>query len=477
MAGMLHGEGWVVKLHFLGANRQVTGSRYCLETSRSRVLVDCGMFQERPFAARNWHDLPFPSDTVEALLLTHAHVDHCGLIPRIVRRGWKGPIYCTAPTAELAEIVLRDAADIQAEDVAYKQKRHRAEGRAGRYDPQPLFDERDVNATLKLLRTVRYDQTIAVTDDISVIFREAGHILGSAMLEVVARDEGESRTVVFSGDIGQWNVPLIRDPTRFAFADYVVMESTYGDRDHERTEDIEVQLERVIKATVAAGGNVVVPTFAVERAQELMYHLSRLVHQNRIPPMPIFLDSPMAIDVTELFRRHRDHFDDETWQHISSGLKPLNFPGLVLSRSTDESKAINRVEEPCLIMSTSGMCTAGRIKHHLRHTLPRENCTVLFVGFQAHGTLGRQILDGRAEVRIHGQNYPVRARIERIYGCSGHSDRTGLLHWAAGFKEPPRRVFLTHGEEEAALPLARTLRETQGWDVLIPHYQSSSDLR
>jgi metallo-beta-lactamase family protein len=465
-----------MKLHFLGANRQVTGSRYCLETSRSRVLIDCGMFQERQFSARNWHELTLPLDSVDALLITHAHIDHCGLVPRLVRHGWRGPIYSTPPTTDLLEIMLRDAAHIQAEDVAYKRKRHQREGRSGRYAAEPLFDNRDVDSTLKLLKTAHYDQKIAVTDDVSVAFREAGHILGSAMLEVEIRDEGESRTIVFSGDIGQWNVPLIRDPTRFAFADYVVMESTYGDRDHERMEDIETQLERVITSTVQAGGNVVVPTFAVERAQELMYHLSRLVHQNRIPSMPIFLDSPMAIDVTELFRRHRDQFDDETWQRISDGLRPLTFRGLVLARSTDESKAISKVKEPCLIMSTSGMCTAGRIKHHLRHNLPLPNSTILFVGYQAHGTLGRQILDGRTEVRIHGQAYPVRARVERIYGCSGHADRTGLLHWGAGFEQPPRRVFLTHGEEESAMSLALALRETYGWDVLIPHYQSVSDL-
>ena len=229
------------------------------------------------------------------------------------------------------------------------------------------------------------------------------------------------------------------------------MESTYGDRDHERGDDIETQLERVINATIRAKGNVVVPTFAVERAQELLYYLSRLVHQDRIPDIPIFLDSPMAIDVTEAFRRHRDRFDEETWQRITEGLPPLDFPGLVLSRSTDESKAINNVKEPCVIMSTSGMCTAGRIKHHLRQNLPRANSTILFVGYQAQGTLGRQIVDGKPEVRIHGVSYPVRARVEQIYGFSGHADRTGLLHWADGFQQPPRRVFLTHGEEDAAL--------------------------
>jgi metallo-beta-lactamase family protein len=465
-----------VKLHFLGANRQVTGSRYCLETRASRVMIDCGMFQERPFEARNWSESPLPLDSIDALLLTHAHIDHCGLIPRLVRQGYRGPVYSTSPTVDLVEIMLRDAAHIQVEDAAYKQKRHRREGRSGRFPVEPLFDERDVDEAIKLLRIVDFDKPRNITEEVSVIFREAGHILGSAMLEVTVQDEGRRRTVVFSGDIGQWGKPLIHDPTRFEAADYVVMESTYGDRDHEPAQDIEGQLEAVINRTVRAGGNVVVPTFAVERAQELMYQLSRLVHQDRIPDIPIFLDSPMAIDATEVFRQHRDRFDDETWQRIVAGLPPLDFPGLVLTRTSEESKSINRVTQPCLIMSTAGMCTAGRIKHHLRQNLPRPESTILFVGYQAQGTLGRQILDGKPLVRIHGAEYRVKARIEQLYGCSGHADRSGLLYWAQGFRQPPRRVFLTHGEEAAAEALASSLREQQGWEVLLPHYQSVTDL-
>ncbi len=460
-----------------GANRQVTGSRYCLETIHSRVMIDCGMFQERQFASRNWNECPLPLDSVNALLLTHAHIDHCGLIPRIVRHGFRGPIYCTPATTDLVEIMLRNAAHIQEEDVAYKRKRHRREGRTGRFDAEPLFDDHDVDQTIKLLKPVPYDRRHQVTDDISVAFREAGHILGSAMLEVGLQEGDVQRKVIFSGDIGQWDKPLIHDPTEFSEADYVVMESTYGDRNHEQGGDILTQLERVINDTIRAKGNVVVPTFAVERAQELLYYLSHLVHDNRIPGVPIFLDSPMAIDVTDVFRRHHDRFDEETWERISAGLPPLNFPGLVLSRSTDESKAINRVKEPCVIMSTSGMCTAGRIKHHLRQNLPHDNSTILFVGYQAQGTLGRQILEGKRDVRIHGATYPVRAKVAQIYGFSGHADRTGLLHWAAGFKQSPRRVFLTHGEEDAALSLAQALREAHRWDVLIPHYDSVSDLR
>jgi metallo-beta-lactamase family protein len=316
-----------------------------------------------------------------------------------------------------------------------------------------------------------------VTDDISVTFWEAGHILGSAMLDVVVNDNGLQRRIIFSGDIGQWNKPLIHDPSVFREADYVVMESTYGDRDHPEGGDVETQLERVIKATVAAGGNVVIPTFAVERAQELMYYLSHLLQQQRIPRIPVYLDSPMAVDVTEVFRRHRDRFDAETWNRVAAGVRPLTFPGLVLAQTTEQSKAINFVDEPCIIMSTSGMCTAGRIKHHLRHNISRPESTILFVGFQASGTLGRQILDGQPEVRIHGQLFRVRAKIQQVTGFSGHADRSGLLHWASHFAMPPRRVFLTHGEEQASVALAATLKATHHWDVLIPDYESITDLR
>lgn len=466
-----------MKLHFLGANRQVTGSRYCLETKSSRVMIDCGMFQERQFQDRNWQECPLAASSIDALLLTHAHIDHCGLIPRLVRQGFDSPIYCTPPTLDLVEIMLRDAAHIQAEDVAYKAKRHAREGRKTRYPLEPLFDDRDVDETLKLLRPVSYNKPHQVSDGVSATFREAGHILGSAMIEVMAEDEGSQRHVIFSGDIGQWDKPLIHDPFVFREADYVIMESTYGDRDHEKGDDIESQLEEVIKSTVKAGGNVVIPTFAVERAQELIYHLSHLAHSKRIPDVPVFLDSPMAIDVTDVFRKHRERFDAETWERINEGIRPLDFPGLVLSRSTDASKAINGVTEPCVIMSTSGMCTAGRIKHHLRRNLPLPQSTILFVGYQANGTLGRQILDGNREVRIHGKKYPVRAKINRVFGCSGHADRSGLLHWSSFFTKGPKRMFLTHGEEQGALALAATLRTTREWDVLVPDYHSVSDLK
>ena len=296
------------------------------------------------------------------------------------------------------------------------------------------------------------------------------------MLEFNVTDAGTSRRVVFSGDIGQWDKPLLRDPTMFEQADYIVMESTYGDRVHKENGDIGEQLEDVINRTLQRGGKVLIPTFAVERAQELLYFLSDLVNSKRIPNVPVFLDSPMAVDVTQIFKSHRDHFDDETWERIAAGDRPLQFSSLEFARSAEQSKAINEVSGPAIIMATSGMCTAGRIKHHLKKNIDDAKCTVLFVGYQAHGTLGRQIVDGSEEVRIHGRTRKVRAEVAQIFGFSGHADREGLLKWTRNFKSKPRRIFLTHGDEEAAESLAAQIRQELQWNVLIPHYESTTDL-
>jgi metallo-beta-lactamase family protein len=465
-----------MKIHFLGANRQVTGSRYCLEVGDERVMVDCGMFQERPYLDRNWDVCPLPAGEFKALVLTHAHVDHCGLIPKFVGEGFRGPIICTRPTVDLAEVILRDAARIQVEDARYKRKRHRKEGRKGKYPELPLFTEDDVEKTIPKLRGVPYRKKHPVTDAIDVTFHDAGHILGSAMLEFHVRENGRERIVLFSGDIGQWGKPLIRDPSMFTHADYVVMESTYGDRDHVDGGSIEDQLEYVINETVKRGGNVVIPTFAVERSQELMYYISRLVHSDRIPDIPVFLDSPMAIDVTNIFRLFRDCFDAETWELITSNEPPLHFPGLRMARSTQESKEVNEVKGPHIVMATSGMCTAGRIKHHLRHNIGDARSTILFVGYQAHGTLGRQILEGNPRVRIHGRDWKVKAHISRIDGFSGHADRSDLLRWVSNLENPPHEIFLTHGEEEAARSFARLVAEDLKWKVSLPEYRETVEL-
>jgi len=465
-----------VKLHFLGANRQVTGSRYCLETAGSKIMIDCGLFQEREFLSRNWEPNPIAPSECDAMLLTHAHLDHCGLIPRLVANGFRAPIYCTQPTVDLTEVILRDSAKIQEEDAAYKRKRHEREGRKGKFPEQALYSDADVTQTLPLLKGVRYETLCRVTESVSVVFHDAGHILGSAMLEILVAENGATRRVIFSGDIGQWNKPIIRDPSLFDSADHVVMESTYGDRNHEDLGDVETQLSDVINETIGRGGNVVIPTFAVERAQELMYYISRLVHDNRIPDVKVFLDSPMAVDVTNIFRKYRDYFDQEAWDLVGSNQSPLQFPGLQLARTTAQSQEINNQRKPCIIMATSGMCTGGRIKHHLRRNISRAESTILFVGYQAHGTLGRLISDGKPEVRIHGRNYESKARIARIFGFSGHADRSALLHWIGHFQHAPTSIFLTHGEEVAALSLAEQIRQNKGWTVSVPKFQDVVDL-
>jgi metallo-beta-lactamase family protein len=460
-----------VKLQFLGAARQVTGSRYYVEADGARILVDCGMYQEREFLARNWEPSSIPPKKIDAILLTHAHLDHCGLTPKLVGEGFRGPIISTEASADLAELVLHDSAEIQAEDAAYKKRRHKREGRKGKHPVKPLYTTQDVSRTLRLLEPVPYEQPVEIRRGISAVFHDAGHILGSAMIELNLRTGGRSRRLIFSGDVGQWGKPIVRDPTAVAEADLIVMESTYGDRDHEDPGNVESQLAAVINRTVELGGNVVIPVFAIERAQELVYHLSRLLSAGKIPELAVFLDSPMAADVTAIFRRHRECFDLEAWQLIASGDSPLSFPGLTMTRSVDESKAINDHPRPAVIMSTSGMCTAGRIKFHLRQNITRPQSTILFVGYQARGTLGRRILEGQPEVRIHGRPYPVKASVEQIQGFSGHADRSALMRWLGYFQTPPERLFLTHGDEDEALSLAEHVREELGWEVGVPEYR------
>jgi metallo-beta-lactamase family protein len=465
-----------MKLHFLGANRQVTGSRYCLEVAGRRLLVDCGMFQERKYQERNWESCPIAADQIDSLLLTHVHIDHCGLIPKLVKEGFRGPIHTTEPSAGLIEIMLRDSAEIQVEDIKYKQKRHRKAGKKSPFPYQPLYTPEDVDRVLPLVRPCGYGQPVAVAPGVTARFFDAGHILGSAMIQLDVEESGRQTRLVFSGDIGQSDKPIIRDPSFLSAADIVVMESTYGDRNHQRKGDTETQLAEVINETVARGGNVVIPTFAVERAQELIYHLARLVHARSIPQLPVFLDSPMAVDVTAIYLKFQEYCDEALLEMIRNHQPPLRFPTLTMVRTAEESKKLNHLSQPGVIMASSGMCNAGRIKHHLRNNIEKREATILFVGHQGEGTLGRQILDGNKRVRIHGQDYSLRARIAQIYGFSGHADHDGLLKWITFFKSPPRRVFFTHGEEQVALKFAAEVRQKLGYDTHVPQYREVVEL-
>ncbi len=461
---------------FLGAARQVTGSSFLLEVGKLRILVDCGLYQERPFLERNWNPFPVAPGSIDVLLLTHAHLDHSGLIPKLVREGFSGPVWTTYPTADLLSIALADSAKIQEEDAAYKKKRHKKEGRKGPYPEIPIYTVKDVERTLPLVEEVNYGETLDLSDQVKVRFHEAGHILGSAMIEVSTQENGRSRSIVFSGDIGQWDMPFVGDPTVFRKADYLVMEATYGNRSHEDSGDVETLLAETVHSAIRSGGNVLIPTFAIERAQDLMFHFSRLVRSGRIPEIPVFLDSPMAREVTNVFRLHPGYLDDESRRLLEKGESPFEFPGLKIVRTTDESKAINNVRGTSVIMAGSGMCTGGRIKHHLFNNIPRPGSIVVFVGYQARGTLGRQIIGRPMKVRIHGQMLPVRARVEKINGFSAHADERALNRWLDALEQPPRRLFVCHGDEDVLEGFAQKAETERKWKVTVPHFQDSMTL-
>ncbi len=464
-----------MRITFFGACQQVTGSAFLFEADGRRILIDCGLYQERPYLERNWDPFPVDPPSIDAIILTHVHLDHAGLLPKIVREGFRGPIYMTPITADLLPIVLLDSAHLQEEDAAYKRKRHEREGRRGPYPEIPLYTEEDARKVFPLIKKVDYQREIKIGKNLSFILHDAGHILGSAMVEIWSQQRGEEKNIIFTGDIGQKNKPLVNDPTTFEKAHAVIMEATYGNRNHEDPQDIMTMLSQIINETVEAGGNIVIPTFAVERAQEVLFYLSQLTREKKIPPLLCFLDSPMALEVTRVFERHRESFDEETLKLYHLSQDPFHFPSLKMIRSIEESKAINRLRGSCLIMAGSGMCTGGRIKHHLVHNISRPESTILFVGYQAQGTLGRQILDGHPEVRILGQIYPVRARIEQIQGFSAHGDRDFLLEWLACFQEPRPEVFLIHGEEEVLEDFAQFVR-SQFPSVQIPKYKTSINL-
>jgi len=465
-----------MKIRFLGATRQVTGSSYFLDAGGVKILVDCGLFQERDYSHRNWEAFPVPPDQIHCLLLTHVHLDHSGLIPKLVKEGFAGDILLTPASKELFPIVILDSARMQEEDAAFKKKRHEKEGRVGLYPEIPLYTVQDAEKCFPLLKDVPYEEFLPLNDRVKVCFHDAGHILGSAMIEIVVQDENGSQSIVFSGDIGQWDSPLVGNPSVFNRADYVVMESTYGDRNHDSPQDIDDRLCKVVNDTVRAGGNVLIPTFVVERAQELLYHFSRLARAERIPYVVIFLDSPMAVEITKVFEQCKEYFDKETLELFKNGQSPFDFPGLKLVESVEASKAINLIKGSAVIMAGSGMITGGRIKHHLVREITRPESTLLFVAYQAAGTLGRQILDGVSPVRVLGQSYPVRMKIEKIDGFSAHAGMDDLHRWLSNFKSPPKHVFLTHGEEESILSLENYLHSKGGWEVSAPTYMEEYSL-
>jgi metallo-beta-lactamase family protein len=407
---------------------------------------------------------------LDAVLLTHAHLDHCGLLPKLVREGFNKPIYCTAATAELAKIILLDSAKIQEQDAEYKKRRHQREGRKGPYPEIPLYTTKDAEEVKSLFTAINYNEPVKIGPGIEASFHDAGHVLGSAMILLKVNQDGEERKILFSGDVGRCGKPILRDPSTFEAADYVLVESTYGDRLFNDSGNLADRLVEVITNTVKAKGNIIIPSFALERSQEILYYLSEALHKKRIPDLLVFLDSPMAVNMTDIFERHPYLFDKDMVQLMRQKRSPFDFPGLTLIRTIDQSKAINYITGSIIVIAGSGMCTGGRIKYHLVTNISRPESTILFVGYQAVGTLGRRIVEGEKEVRILGKERSVKANIVKLDGFSGHADRDMLLQWLKALKKSPRHVFVVHGEERSATSFADFVKKKTGWQTSIPYY-------
>lgn len=468
-----------MKIKFCGAVNEVTGSCHLVTTEKHQILLDCGMFQGgKKEEAQNVEPFPFNPAEIECVILSHAHVDHCGRLPLLVKQGFTGPIYCTDATADLLKVMIPDCAHIQQKEAEWQSKKAI---RKGLPPVEPMYSMEDANAALKQVSPILYDQLFEVNDQMQAVFNDAGHILGSAITELWITENDKTVKLVYTGDIGVDDRPILRDPKKIKKADFVVMESTYGDRLHESNESSIKALIDIIADTVKRGGNVIIPAFAVGRTQELIYELNRFYESDEyyhelLSKVHVYIDSPMAVTTTQVFRKNAQVFDTETKEYILNGDNPLDFPNLNFTRTSQESKALNDDPNPKIIISASGMCDAGRIRHHLKHNLWNPKSSIVFVGYQANGTLGRRIVDGEKELSVLGEKIFVQAKIYNLEGFSGHADYEGLLDWVKGLQKAPQHIFLVHGETAAKEALEQKIREATGYPCDAIHGVTEVDL-
>ena len=441
-----------------------------MTTEKHKILLDCGQFQGgKAQEAMNYEPFPFEPSEVECVILSHAHIDHCGRLPLLVKRGFRGDIYCTDATADLLDVMLKDSGYIHEKDAEWQNKRN---ARAGKPQIEPLYTFDDAVESLKYVKPILYDQQIEINDEMKIVFNDAGHILGSAITELWVTENGKESKIVFSGDLGMTDRPILRDPTIIKKADCVIMETTYGNRNHPANSASIKQLIDIVIKTARRGGTIVIPSFAVGRTQELIYEFNKFYDENDeykedLDRLPVYVDSPMATTATEVFRKNAQVFDEETKAYILKGDNPLDFKNLKFTRSTQESQALNFDKSPKVIISASGMCEAGRIRHHLKHNLWDEKSSVVFVGYQGEGTLGRTLIEGKKDITLFGEPVHVNAEIYNLEGFSGHADQNGLFAWLAAFQQKPSQVFLVHGEEQSKKDFGQLIHDKLGYDPVV----------
>jgi metallo-beta-lactamase family protein len=458
-----------MRVEFLGGVRTVTGSATLLEKDSLKWLVDCGMFQgNKEYEERNWNLQPYQAKGLSFILLTHAHIDHSGLIPKLVKEGFRGKVICTKATLDLCEVMLQDSGHIQEMEAEWQNRKGK---RAGKGEAIPLYTMKDAEECLRYFQAANYDEMIQLADGVKVRFQDAGHILGSAIIEIWIEEGGQEKKIIFSGDLGNSDQPIIRDPSIIEEGDVLWLESTYGDRLHKSREETVQELVGILQEAIAHQAKVVIPAFAVERTQDIIYTLGQLIRKGSIPPLPIYIDSPLAISATEIFKKNSDCFDQETKDLLSGGENPLEIPGIIYTRTTEASKAINEDPRSGIIVSASGMCDAGRIKHHLKHHLWREESHIVIIGYQAEGTIGRRIVDGAKTVRLFGEEIAVKAHIHTLGGFSAHADQKGLLDWVSHIHHPQLVVFVNHGEEKISMELSQLVSQQFHFKTTVPQWR------